>query len=106
MISISSSISQINAQDLFTDGFELQNQTVIPSEQFSGSFTPNLNNVEFYVYDANKQIQYSDYDFKGYAIYSNDTPGAAPIGKASFPRTTNNNLYNRDNSYSSERNST
>ena len=50
MISISSSISQINAQDLFTDGFELQNQTVIPSEQYSGSFTPNLNNVEFYVY--------------------------------------------------------
>ena len=52
MISISSSISQINPAELFTDGFELQNQTVIPMEQYSGSFTPELNSVEFYVYDA------------------------------------------------------
>ena len=106
MITVSSSISQVNAQDLFTDGFELQNQTVIPREQYSGSFTPQLNNVEFYVYDANKQIQYSEYNFSGYAIYSNDTPGASPTGKSSTPATTNNNLYNRDNSYTSERNNT
>ena len=37
-----------------------------------------LNNVEFYIYDANRQIQYSDYDFSEYAIYSNNTPGASP----------------------------
>ena len=104
MITVSSSISQVNAQDLFTDGFELQNQTVIPREQYSGSFTPQLNNVEFYIYDANRQIQYSEYNFSGYAIYSNDTPGASPIGESSIPRTTNNNLYNRDNNYTSERN--
>ena len=54
MISISSSISQINPSELFTDGFELQNQSVIPMSQFSGSFTQNLNNIEFYVYDLNK----------------------------------------------------
>ena len=104
MITVSSSISQVNAQDLFTDGFELQNQTVIPREQYSGSFTPQLNNVEFYIYDANRQIQYSEYNFSGYAIYSNDTPGASPTGESSIPRTTNNNLYNRDNNYTSERN--
>ena len=106
MISISSSISQINAQDLFTDGFELQNQSVIPVEQYSGSFTPESNQVEFYVYDANKLIQYSDYNFDGFAIYSNTTPGASPIGESSTPRTTNNNLYNRENNYTSERNNT
>ena len=61
MISISSSISQINPTDLFTDGFELQEQSVIPIESFSGSFTQGLNNIEFYVYDANKQVQYSNY---------------------------------------------
>ena len=104
MISISSSISQINPSELFTDGFELQNQSVIPMEQFSGSFTQGLNNIEFYIYDANKQIQYSEYDFRGYAIYTNETPGASPAGKSSIPKTTNNNLYNRGNSYESERN--
>ena len=106
MISISSSISQINPAELFTDGFELQNQTVIPMEQYSGSFTPELNSVEFYVYDANKQVQYSNYDFDGFAIYSNTTPGASPAGKPSLPRTTNPNLYGRENNYTSERNST
>ena len=66
MISISSSLSQINPTDLFTDGFELQEQSVIPVESFSGSFTQGLNNIEFYVYDANKQVQYSNYNFTHY----------------------------------------
>ena len=92
MISISSSISQINPSELFTDGFELQNQTVIPMQSFSGSFTQDLNNIEFYIYDANRQIQYSDYDFSSYSIISNNTPGASPAGQVSEPRTTNTNL--------------
>ena len=85
MISISSSISQINPSELFTDGFELQNQSVIPMEQFSGSFTPELNTIEFYVYNENKKVKNSEYDFRGYAIYTNETPGAAPAGKISLP---------------------
>ena len=89
MITISSSISEINPSEIFSDGFELQNQSVIPKEQFSGSFTPELNNIEFYVYDANKQIQYSEYDFRDYAIYTNETPGASPSGQSSIPKTTN-----------------
>ena len=104
MISISSSISQINPSELFTDGFELQNQTVIPMQSFSGSFTQDLNNIEFYIYDANRQIQYSDYDFSSYSIISNNTPGASPAGQVSEPRTTNTNLYSRTNSYESEKN--
>ncbi len=104
MITISSSIAEINPSELFTDGFELQNQTVIPMESFSGSFTQDLNNIEFYVYDANKNIQYSDYNFTGFSIFNNDTPGVSPAGTVSEPRTTNTNLYNRDNNYTSERN--
>ena len=104
MITISSSIAEISPSELFTDGFELQNQNVIPMESFSGSFTQDLNNIEFYVYDANKNIQYSEYNFTNYSIISNNTPGASPAGKVSEPRTTNTNLYNRDNSYESERN--
>jgi len=104
MISISSSISQINPSELFTDGFELQNQTVIPMQSFSGSFTQDLNNIEFYIYDANKQVQYSDYNFSNYSIVSNNTPGASPAGQVSEPRTTNTNLYSRTNSYESEKN--
>ena len=106
MIEISSSILQIDPTELFNDGFELQNQSVIPMEQFSGSFTQGLNNVEFYIYDANKDVQYSDYSFNGFAIYDNTTPGASPIGEPSIPRTTNTNLYGRNNNYTSEQSST
>jgi len=104
MISISSSISQIEPSELTADGFELQDQKVIPMEQFSGSFTQDLNNIEFYIYDANKVVQYSDYNFSNYSIISNNTPGASPAGKVSEPRTTNTNLYERVNSYESEKN--
>ena len=106
MIEISSSILQVDPTELFTDGFELQNQSAIPLESFSGSFTQGLNNIEFYVYDANRTIQYSNYDFSEYSIVSNSTPGASPGGKKTKPFTTNTNLYDRNNSYASERNNT
>ena len=106
MIEISSSILQVDPTELFTDGFELQNQSVIPMESFSGSFTQGLNNIEFYVYDANRVVQYSNYDFNEYSIVGNSTPGASPGGKRTEPFTTNTNLYDRNNSYASERNNT
>ena len=80
LIEVSSSVSQINPSSFFEDGFELSSQSIIPSENYSGSFTPGLNNIEFYVYDANKQIQYSDYNFTGYGITENSNPGNTPAG--------------------------
>ena len=67
-IPVSSSFQQINPSDLFTDGFELQDQSIIPSEDYSGSFTVGVDYVEFYVYDSQKIIQYSDYNFTDYLI--------------------------------------
>ena len=70
-IPISSSIQQVNPGFLFSDGFELENSSLIPNEQYSGSFTQGLNNVEFYVYDSQQQVQYSDYNFIDYQITQN-----------------------------------
>ena len=80
LIEVTSSISQINPSTFFTDGFELSTQAIIPSEDYSGSFTQNLNNIEFYVYDAQKQVQYSDYNFSGFSITNNSNPNATPSG--------------------------
>ena len=79
-IPISSSSQQVNPAFLFEDGFELQNQSVIPSQDYSGSFTQGINNVEFYVYDAQKQVQYSNYDFQNYQITENTIQGSEPYG--------------------------
>ena len=79
-IPISSSVQPVNPSLIFSDGFELENSSLIPSENYSGSFTQGLNSVEFYVYDANSQLQYSDYNFTEYSIVENSDPGASPYG--------------------------
>ncbi len=79
-IPISSSMQQINPSLLFSDGFELENSSLIPNEDFSGSFTPGINQIEFFVYDSQKAVQYSDYNFSDYQITQNTTPDAKPVG--------------------------
>jgi len=81
-IPISSSMQQVNPSLLFDDGFELQNNSVIPSSNFSGSFTEGVNNIEFYIYNAQKNIQYSNYNFSDYQITANSLPaGTPPVGQ-------------------------
>lgn len=77
---ISSSIQQINPQSIFVDGYELSNQSNIPSDLYSGSFTPGLNNIEFYVYSQGI-VQYSDYNFTNYRITTNSDPNITAQGK-------------------------
>ena len=79
-IPVSYSMQQINPSLLFNDGFELENSSLIPNEDYSGSFTPGINQIEFYVYDSQKSIQYSDYNFSNYQITQNTTPDAVPMG--------------------------
>jgi|MDSV01.2.fsa_nt_gb hypothetical protein len=81
LLNISSSIQQVDPNVIFTDGFELSNQSVIPSELYSGSFTPGLNNIEFYIYSQGI-VQYSDYNFSDYQITSNSNPNQGPQGSA------------------------
>ena len=73
----SSSIEIINPQTLFTDGYELSNQTVIESQDYLGSFLPDANNIEFYIYDANKTLIHSDYNFIDYFIDANPYPSSS-----------------------------
>ena len=73
---VSASLSTISPLVLFNDGFELSDQTIIPNENFIGSFTPEINRVEFYVYDANITLLDTDYNFTEWNITDNsDTQG-------------------------------
>jgi hypothetical protein len=62
----SSSVSIVDPSTLFTDGYELSNSNVIESVEYVGQFIQDVNNIEFYIYDSNKTLIYSDYDFAGY----------------------------------------
>jgi hypothetical protein len=72
-IPISASIVQINPETLFNDGFELTDQNIIPSQELVGSFIPEKNKIEFYIYDANVFLLSSNYDFRNWDITQNSS---------------------------------
>ena len=76
LIEVSSSISTLNPSSFLNDGFELSSQAIIPSEEFSGSFIENVNNVEFFIYNAQNKVEYADYNYTDYIIVNNSNPNA------------------------------
>ena len=78
---ISSSIQPVDPKGIFFDGYELSNQSIIPSQLYSGSFTPGLNNIEFYVYSQGT-VRHSQYRFTNYQITENSNPNQGPQGAA------------------------
>ena len=53
------------------DGFELQDQEIIPSENITGSFVPGENLVEFFIYDADKNLASVNYNFTDWTLGKN-----------------------------------
>ena len=68
---VSSSIFQVNPQEVFSDGFEFQNQTIIPSQDFQGTFNPEINTVELYIYDQTVSLLSEIPNFSNYQINNN-----------------------------------
>ena len=67
---ISSSISQVPPSSLFNDGFELVDQTLIPSQNLVGEFSPENNKVELFIYDVNVSLLDSVYNYNDWLIRS------------------------------------
>ena len=93
IIEVSSSLTQIDPSTLFVNGFELSTQSIIPSQDYSGSFTQDLNNVEFYIYNAANYIQYSDYDFTNYTITAGTNSTGTSTNKINL--TPEQDVYNQ-----------
>ena len=70
-IPISSSTTVVDAITLSDNGYELSNQTNIPNQLLTTSFTPGENYVEFYVYDAQKSLLSSNYKWEDWTILKN-----------------------------------
>tara|TARA_R110000822_G_scaffold149056_4_gene288129 strand:+ start:6698 stop:12127 length:5430 start_codon:yes stop_codon:yes gene_type:complete len=68
---ISSSISQIPPSSILNEGFELSDQTIIPSENIAGAFSPEENKVELFIYDVNSSLLDSVYDYNDWTITKN-----------------------------------
>ena len=87
VIPVSASCVPVNPSTLSSDGFELQDQEIIPSENITGSFTPGKNLVEFFVYDADKNLSSVNYNFTNWT--TGEKPGNELLsGSAEEPPTS------------------
>ena len=87
IIPVSTSISQVDPNTLSNEGFELQDQSIIPNEIISSSFTPGENFVEFFIYDAQKDLLTSNnYFYEDWSI-TNDTNRDQLSGSYTDPAT-------------------
>ena len=86
---ISSKIQEINPQELFISGYELSDQDIITNYNIEGIFNPEKDVVEFHIYDENKLLQDSEYNFKDWTTRE----GAGNI--TTLILDPENDIYNR-----------
>ena len=67
----SSILTPINVGEFLLEGFEFADQSQIPSFNIESSFDPEINKVEFFIYDFNKSLLYSEFNFADWGITEN-----------------------------------
>jgi hypothetical protein len=61
-------VTDIDPTFITQGGFELADQTIIPSFEVEGLFTPGQDTIELYIYDLNKTLVSSEYNFRDWSI--------------------------------------
>jgi len=78
-IPISASMMPIAPRELTSDSFITpEDEAIIPNSGLTSSFAPTENIVEFYAYDAQKNIISRNYDFKDWKITQNSANTEVP----------------------------
>ena len=77
---VSSSTFPVNPQELFNDGFDLQTQNIIPSEDFQSTFNPEINTVELIIYDQTLNFQSELPNFLDWTINDNQNSDTNEFG--------------------------
>ena len=82
-IPISSSQTSLNAALFLQEGFELSLDSIVPSIELTGSFTPFASKTEFYIYDSSKNIIHSSLDYQAVGSYLHPEEGTSTSLNAS-----------------------
>ena len=78
-IPISASMMPIAPRELTSDSFITpEDEAIIPNSGLTSSFAPTENVIEFYAYDAQKNIISRNYDFKDWRITQNSANTEVP----------------------------
>ena len=71
MSQLTSSLTPIPVSDIVLTGFNVIDENLIPNVTFTGSFNPLSDKVELFIYDVNKRLVKSNYNFTNYSISQN-----------------------------------
>jgi len=71
---VTASIIPVTPSDLFPNGYELD-ESVVPSEVIDSYFDPNLNRVEFWIYDLSLNFLEGSSNFDGWYISNKSSTG-------------------------------
>ena len=63
-------IIQIDTTDFNLQSYQLTDTNLIPSFEVNTSLS-DTSNIEFFVYDNNKNILHTEYNFKNYSVLNN-----------------------------------
>lgn len=67
---MAANVNQIDPQDLITQLYESKDTNLISSFDIETSFTPK-SNIEFFIYDSNKNLLYTEYNYTQYKVFNN-----------------------------------
>ena len=87
-IPVSSSLTQLDSNVFFQEGFELSLDAIIPSIELTGSFTPFQSKTQFYIYDYSKIVLYENLNYNADGSYL-----PPPIGTSTSTSTSNYNQF-------------
>jgi hypothetical protein len=103
-IPISSSAFPLDAAIFLQEGFELSLNSIVPSIELTGSFTPFASKTEFYIYDSSKNIIHTSLDYQAVGSYLHPEEGTSTSLNASssynqFEYNPAEDVYNQGFSY-------
>ena len=79
-IPVSSSLTQLNSNIFFREGFELSLDAIVPSIALTGAFDRFQSKTQFYIYDYAKTLLYENLDHSAVGSYL-----PPPIGTSTSP---------------------
>ena len=87
-IPVSSSLTQLNSDLFFREGFELSLDAIVPSIELTGSFSPFQSKTQFYIYNYSKIILYENLNYNADGSYL-----PPPTGTSTSTSTSNYNQF-------------
>ena len=92
-IPVETNINTVDPNDFTPEGFQAGLGSVIPATTFTGSFYQGVDVVQYYVYDVNKDVLYSNNNYTNYIVTSEPSPQSGSLQDNLPPEASSPAVY-------------